>query len=549
MLELIIGVIVNKLNQIKETIGYLFQTYFTLFMCIFLVILLLGGLSDNNDEILKSKNNGPIEIYYNDPHRFTQPSKRTASDIGIALVELIDSATSTIDFAIYGMRNQLEVYQALLRAQQRGVIIRGVVDMNADGENTFKDTQKLFGLLDTIKTDYTWEVIAAINENRKPSKDTFWEIPEGFEGPPQMVGYSIKDNQAIISVQASIEPYVYKGSIMHNKFFVIDHQRVWTGSANITDGDTGGYNANMACVIRNKHVAEAYTQEFEQMYVYDRFHQEKEVLSDQAVDIKVEKDTYVTVLFSPQQTPITTHFIPLIQQATTSIKIPMFYLTHKKLAGELIKAKERGVRVQVILDATGATSGYTKHQLLREAGVEVKVENFGGMMHMKTMIIDETTVVMGSVNFTTSGDIRSDENTLIIKSPYYAKEANAFFDLLWESIPEKYLSTDPPAESKYSVNSMSDGVDNDYDHLIDGKDDPTPGNILLPPYKIVTRDHGNNLIKGVEIREGVKVYLLPNDAYYQNFQVDQVNEQYFPSVDEAKEAGFLPFNYNKYIME
>lgn len=543
-----IGAILKRLRWLKELISHIKSKRHTLLLYTFLVVLIIGSFN-NNEEELHQRRNGPIEIYFNSPSKYTQPSRRTTSDIGLALIDTIDRSKESIDFAIYGMRNQLEVYQALLRAKQRGVKIRAIVDMNVDGKSAFKDTNKLFGLIDNIKTDYTWELVAAIKENRPVDKTTFWEVPEGFEGQPQMVGYSFGDNQAIIAVQASIEPYVYKGSIMHDKFFIIDHQIVWTGSANVTDTDTGGYNANIACVINNKQVALAYTQEFEQMYIQDKYHQEKDILSQDAVDIKVDDDTYVTVLFSPQQTPITSTFIPLIRGAKTSIKIPMFYLTHKKLAGELIKAKERGVDIKIILDAMGATSGYTKHQILREAGIQVKVENFGGMMHMKTMVIDDEYAIIGSVNFTKSGDVRSDENTLVIHSPYYAKEVSTIFDNLWDSIPDKYLTVDPPAESKYSINSMTDGLDNDYDNLIDKRDDPTPTNKQLPPYKIVQREPGNNLIKGLEIKEGVKVYFLPNDQYYDYYKEAFLHEEYFPSVEEAKEAGYLPFNYNKYILD
>ena len=41
---------------------------------------------------------------------------------------------------------------------------------------------------------------------------------------------------------------VYQRSIMHNKFFVVDRRWVWTGSANLSDSGTGGYNANIVAV-------------------------------------------------------------------------------------------------------------------------------------------------------------------------------------------------------------------------------------------------------------------------------------------------------------
>lgn len=50
---------------------------------------------------------------------------------------------------------------------------------------------------------------------------------------------------------------------MHNKFAVIDHQIVWTGSYNLTY--TAPFNTNNVVVIKDEAVAAAYTHEFEEM--------------------------------------------------------------------------------------------------------------------------------------------------------------------------------------------------------------------------------------------------------------------------------------------
>ena len=64
---------------------------------------------------------------------------------------------------------------------------------------------------------------------------------------------------------------------------------------------------------------------------------------------------------------------PLIAKATKSIDIAVFFLTNKFVTADLIAAKRLGVRIRVIIDATAATNGYTKHELLRTAGISVKV--------------------------------------------------------------------------------------------------------------------------------------------------------------------------------
>jgi hypothetical protein len=59
----------------------------------------------------------------------------------------------------------------------------------------------------------------------------------------------------------------------------------------------------------------------------------------------------------------------------------------------------------------------------------------------------------------------------ISKFEKLAKSFKAEFLRLWASIPEKYLTQTPKAESPESIGSCFDGVDNDHDGKID-LDDP-----------------------------------------------------------------------------
>ena len=63
---------------------------------------------------------------------------------------------------------------------------------------------------------------------------------------------------------------------------------------------------------------------------------------------------------------------------------------------------------------------------------------------------------------------KNDENTLIIKNaPQKGQELTSFFNELWDSIPEKWLKNDPKPESVDSGSSCFDGIDNDFDKIID----------------------------------------------------------------------------------
>ena len=86
-------------------------------------------------------------------------------------------------------------------------------------------------------------------------------------------------------------------------------------------------------------------------------------------------DAEVTVWFSPHDDSMRFGVQTLIARAERTIDVAVFYLTNKWAVGELIAARQRGVRVRIIVDATSAKNGYTKHELLRAAGIPVKVEN------------------------------------------------------------------------------------------------------------------------------------------------------------------------------
>ena len=251
----------------------------------------------------------------------------------------------------------------------------------------------------------------------------------------------------------------------------------------------------------------------------------------------------MALYFSPQDKAADKAIRPLLQSAKKTIDVAVFFLTHKTITGDLIDAYHRGVKVRVILDATGAKNDYTKLQFLREAGIPVKIENWGGKMHMKSAVIDGRHLVLGSMNWTSAGNYSNDENTLIITSGPLSLAFSKFYQKLWSSIPEQWLSGRPDPESKESGTSWKDGVDNDFDGKIDS-DDPgcsvnPPPLPDLPPYKIVPKENGQMLIKGNINNKGKKYYFVPTNSFYNKVKMDVKNgERWFPSIEEAKQSGW-----------
>ena len=337
---------------------------------------------------------GHVELYFLSPLKQKNPENICKSNACKALLYNIDHSTKSIDFAIYGISEQDKIFEALIQAQKRGVQVRWVTDMTEHNENIYTDTYKLMKFITNVKNDYD----SAESKN----------IPD----------YTYK--------------LAYQGAIMHNKFFIFDNKKVFTGSANISSTCLSGFNSNVAVVIDSKEVAAVYKQEFEQMYS-GKFHTDKKEVSNNE-NIKIN-NMILSAYFSPANKITTSKIIPIIRKARHYIYVPAFYLTHYFISKELIEAKKRGVDVKIIVDQTSVEGKYVNLSAFKKASIPVKVEDWPGKMHMKSMIIDDNILIIGSMNFTKQGEIKNDENTIIIENaPILTKSYKEHFLKLWDSI-------------------------------------------------------------------------------------------------------------------
>ncbi len=371
-----------------------------------------------------------------DPH--STPSSNSNLPMAQAMLTRINAATTSIDFSVYGFRNQCAFKNALVAAQARGVVVRGHVDQQSDGSYTYTDTNgcDTQAVIDALGTDGNGNNWVRFDVNAATGK-----------------GYSY---------------------IMHNKFFIIDGQWVSVGSTNYSDTGIGGeYNANWNLLIRSSNLAAVYETEFNEMWVDGLSHTAK-TDNTQHVLPTFNDGTAVESYFSPTDDAMNRAIIPAIDSADSTLDVAIFYLTSQPIADAILAAKSRGANIRVIMDATGAGSQYSKHPQLCAAGIPVKIENWNGKMHMKALMADGDNMIVGSQNFTGAGNDKNDENTLWIKggavSSSIASYYLAYYDALWNAIPDQFICNNPGAESLNVGDTCSDGVDNDYDGLVDAAD-------------------------------------------------------------------------------
>ena len=132
----------------------------------------------------------------------------------------------------------------------------------------------------------------------------------------------------------------------------------------------------------------------------------------------------------------------MIQEAKSSIQVMMFemgyYDEHPNtpsnlLIKELIHAKKRGVKVEVILETRDGEDRTTKRnrrtgKILSEGGVEVIYDPLFKTTHAKLMVVDGQLALVGSTNWTYYALTNNNEVSVLIRSKEVAKEVRDYFN-------------------------------------------------------------------------------------------------------------------------
>lgn len=357
---------------------------------------------------------GDISLFHTDFTKQLKPDSKCNSNVCKIFVKHIEKSQKSIDIAIYGYEDNPAITKALKDAKSRGIRIRFVYDEAINPNNTFyKGNNIISKIADISKSDR----------------------------------------------------YCDGAKLMHNKFIIFDNHTVFTGSMNFSPAGLSGYDVNDVVIINSDDISRLYTEEFEQM-LSGKFHNAKQRHN---INNKFQiGESVVEVYFSPQDKQVA-RIVQIINSAKKNIYAPTYLITHKDIANALISAHNKGIDVKIILDANSATTQNSKHKLLRDSNVKIKFENYAGKLHSKALIVDESYVIIGSMNFSNSGENKNDENTVIIQNYKLASSYKNFFNYLWSVIP--YLKFNPSAESKASIGSCTDGVDNNFNGKIDAEED------------------------------------------------------------------------------
>ncbi len=132
----------------------------------------------------------------------------------------------------------------------------------------------------------------------------------------------------------------------------------------------------------------------------------------------------------------------MIQEAKSSIQVMMYEMVSydqypntpsNLLIKELVDAKKRGVKIEVILEVKEEEDKTTIRnrqtgKILSDGGVEVIYDPFFKTTHAKLMVVDGLLTLLGSTNWTYHGLTSNNEVSALIRSKEVAKELIDYFN-------------------------------------------------------------------------------------------------------------------------
>ncbi len=339
--------------------------------------LVLPPITDTPIAVTESPVVVPVDrwwdVYFTDPLAINNPDVLSGS-IEEKLIGFINGAQTSIHIASFEF-NLTPVADALIAAKNRGVDVKWMTD---DKNGLEYDTQ--------------------------PGRGQFSLLLGA--------GIEVKDDA--------------RSALMHNKFWVFDQKIVWTGSTNITVNGIFKQNNNVL-VIRSSDIAFAYEREFQEMWGGQFGPRAPSTINKQWA---ILDSTPVQVLFSPED-KIVSNLIALVKDAQVNIRFLAFSFTDYPLAQMMIDRAKAGVDIKGVFETFGSTSPNSELQTFFCAGVPARQDGNGSFLHDKLIIVDNSIVVTGSLNFSSNADDSNEENIVILDNAEIAALYLQEFDKLW----------------------------------------------------------------------------------------------------------------------
>jgi len=194
------------------------------------------------------------------------------------------------------------------------------------------------------------------------------------------------------------------------------------------------------------------------------------------------KGTWFELYFTDPNSPLSPQgtggvdgpLVKAIDAARLSIDVAAYSLSLNSVRFALINAHNRGVTVSIVMESTNMDN--SDPQELIKAGIPIVGDEQQGLMHDKFIVIDESEVWVGSMNFTDSGTYDDNNNMMRILSTKISENYSVEFNEMFKDgrfgpdtradTPNPSITIDGTQVDTYF--SPDDGVINEIGNVLSG---------------------------------------------------------------------------------
>ena len=120
-----------------------------------------------------------------------------------------------------------------------------------------------------------------------------------------------------------------------------------------------------------------------------------------------------------------------LKSAKHSIDICVFTITDNDIVEEILSAKKRGVNIRIISDNDKSEDLGSDITRLKSAHIPLRLDKTDKHMHHKFMLVDKSTLLTGSYNWTRSAANANEENIILLTNQSLCHKFQKEFDHLW----------------------------------------------------------------------------------------------------------------------
>lgn len=210
--------------------------------------------------------------------------------------------------------------------------------------------------------------------------------------------------------------------LMHKKSLAIDDKYAWLGSANYTRVSFLD-DSNLIIGLKSKELCQ---------YI-------KNESSGECV-IQGQKVQYFSLPGDGGKA--LSAVLHTLRTAKKTIRLAMFALTYPPIFEELNAAQKRGVDVKILIDKDFEKLSIARLQALIDPKLKLYTKTTRHRLHHKFAIIDQSTLITGSVNWSISGFCSNTEDMLILDN--LTKKQMNKLNRIWKDLEKQSTLSYPP---------------------------------------------------------------------------------------------------------